>query len=86
MITKNYKLKCDICGRIMSWKTSYYVWTPYGNSNDIEPPEEEHAHKKCFDNYDIALIQRTSWIPPYFVNNLKLERKSKLEKLNETIL
>ena len=53
MVTNNDKLKCDICGKLMSWKTSYYVWSPYGNSNDIEPPEEEHAHKKCYEAYDI---------------------------------
>ena len=83
MVTNNDKLKCDICGKLMSWKTSYYVWSPYGNSNDIEPPEEEHAHKKCYEAYDISLIQRTSWIKPFFVDNIRLERKLKLKKLNE---
>ena len=84
MITNNNKLKCDICGKLMSWKTSYYVWTPYGTSNAIEPPEEEHAHKKCYDGYNISLIQRTSWIKPFFVDNIKLERKTKLEKIKKT--
>lgn len=84
MITKNFKLKCDICGRLMSFRKSYYTWTPYGSSNDIDPPEEEHAHKNCYEKYDIPLIERTSWIKPYFVNNLSLERKEKLKKINET--
>lgn len=81
MITNNFKLKCDLCGKLMSWNDSYYTWTPYGSSNAIEPPDEEHAHKKCYEKHDIGLTERTSWIKPYFINNIKRQRRTKLEKL-----
>jgi hypothetical protein len=83
MITQDSRLKCDLCGRLMSFKESYYEWVPYGNSNDLEPPDEEHSHVKCYENWGKGLIQRTSWIKPYLINNLKWERKQKLQKLNE---
>lgn len=83
MFTKNWRLKCDICGKLMSYNDSYYTWTPYGSSNALEPPDEEHAHEKCYhkDNLD-ELIERTSYIKPYFVNNIKRQRRIKLQKLN----
>lgn len=83
MITNNCRLKCDLCGKLMSWNDSYYTWTPYGSYNTIEPPDEEHAHKNCYEKWNIGLIERTSWIKPYFVNNIKRQRRTKLEKLNE---
>jgi len=78
----NYTFNCTICGRFISYRKSYYVWTPYGSSNSIEPPDEEYAHKECYEKQDISLIERTSWIKPYYINNLKLERKEKLKKIN----
>jgi hypothetical protein len=57
--------KCYFCGKFFSYKESYYSWTPYGGYEDIEPPDEEFSHKKCYENYDgKELIHSTSWLKP----------------------
>ena len=71
MITKNNKLKCDICSKFMSFNTGY-IWTPYGNSTDMEPPDPEYAHIKCYENLSERqknLIIKTSWIKPVIMNH-----------------
>ena len=71
----------------MSFDDSYYVWTPYGLSNAVEPPDEEHAHKECYESDKWKnLITKTSYMKPYFVNNLKRQRFLKLQKINESTL
>lgn len=70
MWTRNNRLRCDICGKLMSWN-NYYSWTPFGNSTMTEPPEDEHAHKECFESQEDggSLIINTSWIKPSLHND-----------------
>lgn len=54
----------------MGWNEPRYEWAPYGDYLDTDPPENEHAHKDCYENYDEKhkeLIYRTSYIKPYLV-------------------
>lgn len=67
MITKNTRLRCDICNKFISFKENKYTWVPFGNRFDIEPPDEEHAHIKCYNNLNDNsknLIIETSYIKP----------------------
>lgn len=57
--------RCSICGKFFSYHEDFYIWTPYGSCVDLEPPEEERAHRKCFENYNgKELIHTTSWLKP----------------------
>ena len=59
--------RCDICNKFMNPENGFYVWTPYGNSTMLEPPEREYAHIECYENLkekDRDLIIQTSWIKP----------------------
>jgi hypothetical protein len=70
-LTKNFRLRCDICGRFIGFDSPRYSWTPYGGSQDLEPPEDEHSHKKCFEDNEEKwknLIIKTSWVKPYLCN------------------
>ena len=42
--------RCDICNKFMNPENGFYVWTPYGNSTMLEPPEREYAHIECYEN------------------------------------
>ena len=58
--------RCAGCGRILSYEQMNDCprWTPYGNSLDIEPPEEIYAHEVCFDgNKYIQKEAAEAWIP-----------------------
>lgn len=66
-ITKNGVLKCDICGKFIGWKT-HYTWTYYGNANDYEPPDPNHAHLDCYNKQtdnEKQLTYRSSWLKPH---------------------
>lgn len=68
MWMKNARLKCDLCGKFMGWN-NYYVWSPYGNTCMEEPPDEEHAHKECYEAQKDGglLIRNTSYIKPQLI-------------------
>jgi hypothetical protein len=56
----------------MSFNSDHYVWIPYGNSNDIEYPLDEHAHIDCYvwhEHITKDLIKRTAYIKPYIQNS-----------------
>jgi len=66
MFTKNGKIKCDICGKFIGYK-SHYDWTHYGSLLDLEPPDPNHAHIECYENqseHEKQLTERTSWLKP----------------------
>jgi hypothetical protein len=67
MITGNGRFICDLCGKFVSW-SEHYTWTPYGGCQDLEPPDSQHAHVKCFDNLEEKtkqLLVTTSWRKPF---------------------
>lgn len=67
MITKNTRIRCDLCGKFVPFN-EYYTWTEYGYCYSEEPPDPNHAHVKCFENIDEDyrnLINRISWCKPY---------------------
>ena len=63
---KNGSLQCDICGKFIGYK-SHYDWTYYGNSNDLEPPDPNHAHIECYESQsesEKGLTEKASWLKP----------------------
>lgn len=46
---------CAYCGRFVSWKADHYA--PFGNSTDIEPPEEEYLCKRCVSKLEKQAIK-----------------------------
>lgn len=45
-----------------------FSWTPFGNANDFEEPEEEWAHAACWEKAEDSwkdLIKRVSWALPH---------------------
>jgi hypothetical protein len=66
----NY-FRCRHCGRFISYKDFHegkvVTNTPYGNSYDVEPPDEEYTHEECWWNQEQKwrdLTIRVSWIKP----------------------
>lgn len=64
--------RCYLCNLFMTWS---YVrawaveWTPFGGSCDVEPPDAEYAHLRCWNSTEPgrrARITQTSWIAPSF--------------------
>jgi hypothetical protein len=57
--------QCWFCNRFMLLSDDAYLWwTPYGGVIDMEPPDDEYAHVKCWNDAPLAqkkLIQRTAW-------------------------
>jgi len=52
MITKNGRLKCDICGCFIGENDKVAVtYVPFGNILDEDPPEAEHDCGKCVSKY-----------------------------------
>ena len=67
MITRNGRICCDICGRFVPYR-EYYIWTNYGGCQDLEPPDPQHSHVKCFESLPEdrkQLIIRTTWHKPF---------------------
>ena len=61
--------RCDLCGRFMSYVdlAEAVMWTPYGGYLDLEPPDEEYAHRHCWDEATEetrVLIRYTAWRKP----------------------
>jgi len=59
-------VQCQFCNRFMSYRQvrAGVTWTPFGGVTDEEPPEAEHAHRKCWNDLDLAgkqLIERIAW-------------------------
>ena len=68
--TKNDRLRCDECGKLMKFNEPRYQWAPYGQCNDLEPPDDEHAHKKCYESLPTnrkELIKKISYIKPFAI-------------------
>ena len=68
--TKNNRIRCDICGKLMGYH-EWYTWTPYGSCMDLEPPDSQEAHVRCYEGMTEAerhLTERISWIKPYIYN------------------
>jgi hypothetical protein len=54
----------------MSWRDAQKAvrWTPFGGVYDLDPPDEEVMHKKCWKKESPqgkASIERIAWIKPY---------------------
>ncbi len=51
-------IPCKECGLFMSYDDlrEGVTYVPYGTVLDVEPPPEEHIHKKCW--YEMEPIQR----------------------------
>lgn len=65
----HYNEPCNICGLFMSYEDmrNGISWTPFGNSNDLEPPDEEFAHHECWEDADESrkrLICGLAWVKP----------------------
>ena len=73
MITKNGTLRCEQCGKFMSWSKPYYVYTPYGSYRDQEPPDDCHIHKKCYENLSDSSKKylNVSWQKPLLIGEIK---------------
>jgi hypothetical protein len=61
---------CHLCNRFMSWKDmdEGVSWSPCGTTYDLDPPEEEYAHRSCWDGAGEerrALIRKISWCGPF---------------------
>ena len=66
--------RCCICNKFLSYSSARYTWTPYGNSFDIEPPDEQMCHKKCYEDLSKKgkdLIIYTSWMKPFLLDTEK---------------
>ena len=61
---------CYFCGKFIGYKDfekNVITWTPYGGYYDDEPPDEEFAHKACWEKQEENrkdLVKRVAWIPP----------------------
>jgi len=67
--TKNNRLQCDICGKMMAYEDRY-SWTYFGSCADLEPPDPNDAHIKCYEaqsERERELTARVSWIKPCIV-------------------
>ncbi len=69
MLTRNFRIRCDICNKIMSFDNDRYEWVCFGNRFDIEPSPCEHSHIDCYENNERLkrLIESVAWIKPYKV-------------------
>jgi len=71
MWTSNNRIKCNICGKIISWGDKRYCWIPRNYDGALSPPESvADAHKKCYEDLDknmINIIENTSFQKPKLV-------------------
>ncbi len=59
-------IKCAECGKFMSYDDLVMakVYTPYGNCLDLEPPDGEFIHRRCYDSMSYnskLLLHSISW-------------------------
>ncbi len=67
MVTKNGMLRCDHCGKFISWYKPHYIYTPYGSYRDQEPPDDEHICDTCYTNLSLSqkeTLNKSSWQKP----------------------
>lgn len=68
MITKTGGLKCDECGKFIAGNDfEAMVMTPYGNTTDYDPPEDEHECGTCFSKKtekQKEVLERDCWRAP----------------------
>jgi hypothetical protein len=56
---------CHLCGKFVSWK-DFVVCTPFGSVLDLEPPDDEYFHPKCYEGWIGKRLlddPRYTWIP-----------------------
>jgi len=62
--------QCYFCSRFLSYRemSNHSVnWTPYGGSEDEEPPDAEWAHVACWNNQADSrklFLHNNAWIKP----------------------
>jgi hypothetical protein len=67
-------MRCSICNLFMKQDGAFYSWVPYGNSGDLEPPDEVFAHIKCYKGLserERALIITTAWLMPHITPQIE---------------
>lgn len=62
--------RCCGCNEFMSYRqlSRSITYTPYGGGLDLDPPEQEYYHRKCWrklSKQDKILIKKISWMLPY---------------------
>lgn len=60
---------CYWCGQWVGWKAGYYTWVDYGSVMDLEPPDPEFAHTRCWKTHEShqALLNQWTWSKPQYV-------------------
>lgn len=71
---------CYFCGRFMSYFDMEWAvyWTPFGGSQDLEPPENDIAHHRCWrleTEEKKKAIRYISWSKPLRVISKDKYRK-----------
>lgn len=59
--------RCHLCNLFMSWSDDAMIWTPFGAGWDTDPPPDEYAHIKCWNEADPdyrRIIVEMSWSKP----------------------
>lgn len=62
--------QCHLCNLFISYKDLEVaaVWTPYGDSSMTEPPPEQFAPRRCWEDapdHRRKLIEAIAWAGPY---------------------
>lgn len=63
--------KCEQCGRFVGF-ANYVVYTSYGRSQDVDPPDPVFECLKCWDGQEKkwrCLTYDISWIKPVVVRD-----------------
>ena len=57
--------KCEECGKFIGHKDyEAMVYIPYGNTGDLEPPDELYICGKCWRENPQELTIKTAWQKP----------------------
>lgn len=62
--------QCHLCSRFISYRllNESVHWIPYGGPIDLDEPEPEYAHRRCWKKANVdgrtALIRRVAWVRP----------------------
>jgi len=71
-----YFERCEQCGQFVGF-ANHVVYTPYGRSQDIDPPDPMFECLACWDNQEERwrrLTYNISWIKPVVVRDGKREK------------
>ena len=65
-----YPPRCVGCNEFMSHRqlSRSIIYIPYGGALDLEPPEDEYYHRKCWRKLkpnEKTLVRKISWMLPY---------------------